>query len=144
MRKSRAARNVSVGVLKPVASLLLTAEFRSPALEEGLRRLGEILAGQERGVPGRDVPQTVGHVRLALLAEHVLYALHDQRRVRGDLGGELARRGEHRGLVFVDVVDEADLLRARGGDVLSPVGELAQVTPPPHAGPALPAAPGPD
>src|SRR5215207_3897058 len=79
-----------------VADRSLTTELRRPARQERLDRLAEVAAGQESGVPRADVAQSGGDVRLALLVEHLLGALHHQRRVRGDLLGERAGRGKHR------------------------------------------------
>src|SRR6201999_2529819 len=85
------------------------------------------LGRQERRVPGGDVAQALGDRRDALLVQDVLDAVDGQRGIGGDFGRGAVRGGQ-RGLgIVVDVVDQADLLRAGGVDVLAGQGEFAKV-----------------
>src|SRR5690606_5564116 len=109
----------------------------SALFEYCLDRFGEVLGGQEGGVPGGDVAQAFGDRGGVALTQHVLHALNHQRRIGGDFAGGRVGGFQRRVLVGVDIVDQADLLRARGIDVLGRVGEFAQVAFADDAGQAL-------
>src|SRR6476661_5591872 len=66
---------------------LFPREVGRSLLERRLQPLGQILRRQERRIPRRDVAQALRDPGDALLIEHVLDAVDDQRRVGGDLGG---------------------------------------------------------
>ena len=82
---------------------------------------------REAGVPGGHVVEALGHGLVLAGGQHRLGPLHGQGRVGGDLGGELAGRGQGGLGVGQHVVHEADLLGPRRGDVLAGEGQLGHV-----------------
>src|SRR5690606_42106595 len=95
------------------------------------------MAGQERGVPRRDVPQPGLDLLLGVDGEYVLHALDYQGWIRGDVAGDPSRGRQSGVAIVVDVVDETDPLGPRGVDVPAGEGELAQMPLPDDRGEAL-------
>src|SRR5690606_22959503 len=115
---------LAVSVQRP----LLPGEMRRALLQERLHRLTQVLARQERRVPRRHVPQSGIDLLFGAHGQYVLDTADHQWRIRRELVGKTTGRGQQLVAVGVDVVDEADLLRAGCVDVLAGQRQLPQVT----------------
>ena len=79
-----------------------------PAIMAAIR---SSLCSSSRGVPGGDMVQAVGHAVVAGVVEHLLAAADRQRRLGGDLRGDLVHAGVQRLTAVEDAIDQTYALR---------------------------------
>ncbi|MNW90147.1 hypothetical protein D3C86_194500 [compost metagenome] len=81
---------------------------------------------QHGGVPGGNVFETVVDAMVAHVADHFLGAGNRDRRFRSDLASDVQHAFEHRVLVAVDAIDQADAARFFGAEGATGVSQLTQ------------------